>query len=604
MKLPWIIAAVAVVGIIGAPVAAQAWTIDNFQADIQVKTDASINVAETIDVNFDVAKHGVYRYIPVEYKTTDNSTATIPISEVVVQQDGQPAKFSKSTSDGTIVLKIGSPNQTITGVHQYVISYTAEAVVNFFSDHDELYWNATGNNWEVPISKSTAVVHLPGSVSKDQVTVKCFTGAYGSTAQDCSAAAADNGATYSANDYLTVVTGFPTGIVTKPANYDRLRHPTIQDTIVGDHGRWWIYWLVFANVVWPLGVLVLLIWWWAAHGRDPGGKQTLIAQYDPPDNLRPALMRMVQTEKVTKEMIGATIVDLAVRGYLKITETVKPGVLGIGASKKYTLTKLKEFDRDTGLLEYEKLFLTAAFYGSEAGEVASEMMSGNIVGAIKKAVHNSGAVTATKARATVDIDDLKLSFYKTWKEMQDSMYQRVTADGYFLANPKNIRMKYLVIGAVVLGIGWPGTMIGWLGLPISGGMIMIFSQWLPKRSAKGVEAAWHAKGFKLFLETAEKYRLQWQEKENIFEQYLPYAMVFGVADKWSKALAELATKQPTWFEGQPGTVFNTMILYSALNSFNTVAMHTVVSPAASGGSGFGGGGFSGGGGGGGGGGSW
>jgi uncharacterized membrane protein len=139
-------------------------------------------------------------------------------------------------------------------------------------------------------------------------------------------------------------------------------------------------------------------------------------------------------------------------------------------------------------------------------------------------------------------------------------------------------------------------------------VLLAFGAFMPKKTEKGVRALEHARGFREYLATAEKYRLQWQEKEHIFETFLPYAMVFGVADKWSEAFKDIALPPPNWYEGGVSAAgqFNAgrfLISMGVLQSGLTKAV-SAQPHKGSGGSGLGGGGFSGGGFGGGGGGSW
>lgn len=126
---------------------------------------------------------------------------------------------------------------------------------------------------------------------------------------------------------------------------------------------------------------------------------------------------------------------------------------------------------------------------------------------------------------------------------------------------------------------------------------------MPKRTEKGAETYWHALGFKEYMRTAEKYRMEFQEKENIFERYLPYAIAFGLTHKWAKAFEGIYTAPPNWYEGN-FTAFSTINFVSSLDrSFSNIGGVLSSRPGGNGSS-FSGGGFSGGGGGGGGGGSW
>lgn len=605
MKRWLLILAVGALIIVSRPVQAADWSITKFSTDIVVKTDASIDVVETINTDFSVAKHGIFRTIPVTYQTTNGGSSTIPITITGVTQDGRDAKYTEDISGPNMVLKIGDANRTITGAHEYKITYVAKAAVNFFTDHDELYWNATGNDWEVPLANVTAAIHLPGTVAVKDITLACYTGAAGSTASNCTKTYANNAATYTAQDFLTIVAGWPTGIVVKPSDYDAIRSSTVSNTAVsflGLSSGWWAL-----NVIIPILTLVFLFYWWNTHGRDPKGRGTIIAQYEPPTDLRPAEMDVVLHETFRKAAIPATIIDLAVRGYLKITEQEETHVFGLSHTKSYSLTKLKEYQDDATLRDYEKYLLDGIF--TEAPTSSSifdqqQLQMKKVKSMLTQAKNSPWSASGQPARTTVALKDLKTSFLYTNQLVQQSVTNAMTTQGYFVAGSLKQRTTFGVIGAIMVYASAQFFGLTFFGLILAGILVACYGFVASKRTPKGVEALWQARGFKLFLEKAEKYRLQWQEKQNIFETYLPYAMVFGVAEKWSQALASLNTTPPSWYEGQSNTAFNTVVLWSALNSFTSTAMSTVVSPAASGGSGFGGGGFSGGGGGGGGGGSW
>jgi uncharacterized membrane protein len=130
---------------------------------------------------------------------------------------------------------------------------------------------------------------------------------------------------------------------------------------------------------------------------------------------------------------------------------------------------------------------------------------------------------------------------------------------------------------------------------ISGILFLIFSPFMPKRNKKGAETYWQILGFKEYINKAEKHRAQFYEKENIFEKYLPYAIIFGSTKKWAKAFERIYKNPPSWYEGNFGTTFSALSFADSINHYSNYAQTS--------GSGFGRS-FSGGEGGGGGGGSW
>jgi uncharacterized membrane protein len=211
------------------------------------------------------------------------------------------------------------------------------------------------------------------------------------------------------------------------------------------------------------------------------------------------------------------------------------------------------------------------------------------------------------------------AFYRSMGSIKRHLYDESVARGYFPASPESVRNAYIAAGVI-------GAAGGYMGLPVlavligadpfmltasgiaTALLVAFFGPLMPRRTAKGVEAFEHAKGFKEYLSKAEKYRLEWQEKEGIFERFLPHAMVFGVVDRWSNAFKDKQLPPPSWYQGSAFSsgAFNAVAFGSMLRSMDSSVASAMASrPQSSGsGSGFGGGGSSGGGFGGGGGGSW
>lgn len=534
--------------------------INNFSVDIAVNTDSTFLVKESIQYDFGTnEKHGITRDIPLEDKMS------ISIQKV---EDEYGSKYRVQTSKdrGQIHLRIGDPNKTITGVHTYNIFYTVKNGLGFFEDHDELYWNVTGTEWKVPIEKSDIAIYLPEAVSFSSSQFDCFAGAYKSTEKSCSWAVREGGEVYfeasrvlQPNEGLTIVFGWPKGIIVAPKPLPP--------------------WLVFLITWWPVIIPTLTFtflfkkWW--KDGKDPNLHKTIIAQYEPPDNLLPAELMGVINQKIAPIDFSATIVDLAVRGYIKIKEIKAANIF---QKTDYELIKLKGPE---GLADYEKEILSQIF---ESGD-------------------------------SVLISTLAGDFLSNFGIFKKSVLDKLTGSNYFVSNPQKVGAKYLIIGIAILVIfpmaviflaniiGLFGSIIAIVSIVVSGILFIIFSAIMPKRTLKGAEACWQGLGFKEYINTAEKYRLEFQEKENTFEKYLPYAISFGLVKKWAKAFEGIYNHPPTWYEGNFGSGFSAVIFVDSLNH-SISNMNTMVSPQGGGGSGLGGGGFSGGGGGGGGGGSW
>ncbi|MBI4426728.1 MAG: DUF2207 domain-containing protein [Candidatus Kerfeldbacteria bacterium] len=601
----WTALGAAVFMIVGRPALAAEWSITGFHADIEVNADASITVHETIAVDFGVAKRGIWRDIPFRYPA-DGSIVSVPINVQRLSLDGVPVPYETAVSGDARSIKIGDPDVTITGAHHYDLVYKAGAAVNFFDDHDELYWNVTGTEWEVPITRVTGTVALPAGVAASDVRTRCFTGQVGSRQQACATQAQPSGATFSSQDFVTVVVGWPTGVITKPADYDQLRAEADRPSASNLLSQFGVPWIVIFNLALPVLVAVALFFYWKRHGHDPQTEpRTTVVQYDPPDKLTPGEVGVLFDEKANPRDISAIIIDLAVRGYLSITEVRNERFLRFGRSTDYVLQRERDGVGDVSLQRHERTMLDALFADGPSVHPAPRkprvLTRGGSGEVIPRCNHPEA--TAVKPWSWVHLSDLRGKLPAQVRDIADQLYQAAVVKGHFVARPDTVRKKFLVFGIVVSAIG---AFVPFLfpGFLITGVLIVIFSRVMPKRTPRGVKALWHARGFKEYLEKAEKYRLQWQEQEHIFEQFLPFAMAFGVADKWSKAFADIAIQPPRWYHGTYDGGFNSLLLWSSLSSLHTQATQAFAPPAAQGSSGFGSGGFSGGGFGGGGGGSW
>lgn len=565
------------------PTSNAGWYITDFADTIAIQSDGTVLVTEKIAVDFkNLSKHGIYRDFPYAYVTKEGKRQYTDVGVEAVTRDGSSEKYTTKHNSSNIRVQIGDADRTISGIHEYTIRYSVRGILSSYENYDELYWNVTGNEWEVPILHSSALVSLP----KDGITqIACYEGYYGS-ADQCKAekvSARQAGFTsshaYYVGEDMTIAIGYQKGLV-----------PRAQ--VSGLKAFWYQYspWLVgVAPII--LTVLVMFIIWYN-HGRDRwkrrrylddpqaieedkpiGMDDVVVVEFDPPEKLRPAEIATIRDEKVETRDITATIVELASRGYLTITEEPKKGFLG---HTDYILQK--QAKDPAALLAYEQLILEKLF---QLGD-------------------------------KIELSDLKNKFYKDLSKIKDVIYEDVTQKGYFVENPQKIRSKYaLLAGIVLLLFGIGGEAIGFLpgiiipsvlGLVVSAFVVVLFSRFMARRTAAGHELYRRIKGYELFLSKAEKYRQQFFERKNIFNEILPYAIALDLADKYANAFKALGVEppQPVWYYGSQPFVASSF--NETVGDFTKSLSTTIAS--APGGSGSGGGGFSGGGGGGGGGGSW
>ncbi len=538
--------------------------IQDFSASVTINPDASLSVRETIAYDFGSdERHGIYRDIPVSYKTPLGTTS-IGLSGVeVTDQNGAAYPFTVSFSGLNEDIKIGDPNQVISGVHTYNISYHVSRAISHFKTYDELYWNVTGNGWQVPIEHASVQVVLPSAVASSSLTTSCYEGAYGST-ESCLIAPATQRVLFDAarplnpGEGLTVAVGFPKGLVAQPNPWQNFVQFILDNWIVG------------VPIITLLGMTAL---WWT-KGRDPRGRGTIVPEYDAPDNLTPLEMAAVLSEGgKLKTSISAEIIFLATQGHLK-------------------LKKLHE----------KFLFLSHTDYQLSRLESSAELSAADQK--LMDALFKSGA--------SVTLSDLKNEFYSNVPPIQAAANTSVVAKGYFPANPSTVRALYFGAGAVVFvgGIVLETTLQSaalLVSITVSGMIIALFGLVMPRTTRAGAIMRERIKGLKLYLEVAEKNRIEFhnapEKNPQLFEKLLPYAMVLGVEKQWATQFESIYTQPPAWYgDAQLGT-FNALLFADSLHSFNASATHALAA-APSGGSGSIGGGFSGGGFGGGGGGSW
>ncbi len=528
--------------------------VERFESDITVQEDATMHVVETISVRFLAPRHGLLRTIPVTYDA-GLTRQSIGLTVIDVTANGQSSAFTTSTDGGNLTVKIGDPDVYVEGLVVYELTYDVNRAFLYHDLTDELYWNVTGDAWESGIPETEVTVRVPGVVRQD-LDVSCYVGRYGSTDQTCTTSIDDGVVRSFASDFLTLSVSFPKDVIQEPGT---------GQTLV-----WWMQdnWPYAFSIV-PVFVFFILYRHWQAKGKDPKGRGVEMVEYEPPQGLRPTEMGTLTDTHMHDRDFAAGLVDLAVRGYVRFVE--ETGTFGFG--KKYTIEKVKEADVD--LKPFEREMIEKIFDGK-----TSVSLSGNKGGLVKARESVEKIVSAS---------------------MQD--------EGYFEANPTRVKAKYIGwgtgivvathVGGVVLGAMIPHGAPIYLAGMLSGVLVIVFGQVMTKRTQKGTEAFDKANGFKLYLSQAEQHRLQWQEQEQVFETFLPYAMVFGVVDKWTTAVGSTIASSPAWFVG-PGP-FDPLTFGSRINSAAS-ALSMASAPAKSGGSG--GGGFSGGGFGGGGGGSW
>ncbi len=552
----------------------EAFTINHYQINVKVNRDASLDISEKLDVHFTEQRHGIIRSIPYQYpmeqlpagvEQSDRQMHANGYTRTFIENIKVPGHaFSTSKSGDYENIKIGSADKYVDGDQQYVISYTILNAINFFKNHSEFYFNLIGEGWYTTIDSVDFEVELPQALpetpyyfvatgvrgSKENNTVTHWQSnkiLYGRTTR-----------TLDPHEGLTVGISFPGGFLIKP-NY------TLR-------GIWWL-------------ILPVLVFWgmfsiWKKWGKDQ--EVTVQTEYYPPENISPAVSGYIIDDKLNRRDLTALVPYWGAGGYLQVHEIEKSSLLGIIKTKDYEFTKLK--DLPPGAPTFEKTLFNGIFGSGE------------------KAI----------------LSHLKNVLYTTMNESKSQLEAEIKRDDYYVPYSRGMGCVFPILGMISTAIGffalvddWQEKL--WLGVAlISSGIILAsFGFFMTKKTKKGTLLYQKLLGFKEFIKSVEKDRLQefLKQDENYFDKVLPYAIVFDMADKWKDKLKGLDVPPPKWYSGYyAGNNFNTLMFMNSLDHSMTQMTQTFYSAPSgsgtSGGSFSGGGGFSGGGFGGGGGSSW
>jgi uncharacterized membrane protein len=573
MRSPrWFLRILLLVVLAPLPALAREYSVQSFNAQITVKTDGTIEVTEIIETRFVGSYHGIYRTIPVEYTTPQGLNYTLLVEPLsVTDDDFHELNYDQSRQGRNLKFKITVPGAR-DATRTVILRYRVLDALRFFENHDELYWNVTGNDWDVPIQSARAQIELPAGVSG--LRAIAYTGTFGSRTQDAEVSINGNTVMIQASHSL----GFHGGL-TAVVGWDKgfVHEPGVSQKVV-----------LFLRSNWPLFLpivaLAIMLYLWWTRGRDPE-RDSITVQYEPPDKLTPAECGTLVDNEATMRDITATLVDLAVKGFLSIEQTDESHLLGLTHNKGY-IFHLKQ----------------PATQWAPARPHEQEMLAG---------LFDDGASTSVK------LSDLQNSFYTHLPAIRDRIFNSLMADGYYLHRPDTVRAAYIgagvVLGAILiagggaLAIATGVARLTWTIAGIATGAVICIVGWfMPARTIQGARTYAKVLGFEDFLGRVESDRIEKLEKTpELFEKFLPYAMALHVEKKWVQAFAGIAMQPPQWYQGPYAAGFVPYIFVNDLN-YMTAQAGTVMSssPRSSGGSGFGGGGGSGGGFGGGGGGAW
>lgn len=294
---------------------AQTESILDFHSDISLSPDGTMHVIETIRVNTrSQIRHGIYREFPTTYFDRLGKRYVVGFQFLGATRDGAPESTRLLPQSNGQRIYLGQQNLLLPkGEHTYTIEYLTNRQLGFFKDHDELFWNVTGNGWAFPIAQASATVHLPNNVPTEAVQLSGFTGPQGSTARDLAATTGDGAFLFISNAPLppyaglTILLSWPKGFVAEPTEAEKRR------MFLEDNREW------LCIVVGSVLLLLYYLMAWLTVGRGPT-RSELPPIYEPPTNLSPAAMRYLVRMDYDNKVFAAAILSLAVKGYLTIRQ--------------------------------------------------------------------------------------------------------------------------------------------------------------------------------------------------------------------------------------------------------------------------------------------
>ena len=598
----------------------------SFDSRIQVETNGTLDVVETIQVYAagNIIQHGIYRDFPQLYHGHLGLTTRTGFNVQSVRRDGQPEDYHLADRENGVRVYIGSADTIVpTGQHTYELTYTTDRQLGFFADHDELYWNATGNGWMFPMDQATAHVTLPAGAIATNLTA--YTGAQGERGRDFTATCAANTAAFTttrrlpAENGLTIVVCWPKGMVAEPSAMANTVH-----LLRNNHD--------FCFAIGGL-LLVTALYSLIAYlfGRSPR-RGVIIPRYEPPENFSPAAVRYLHRMGYDNRIFAATILDLAVRGALRIRQEK-------GRLWKQTFTLIPHRDFDAALPPEDEVVrrelvgdgtpitLRQEYYATF--QAARDQLKAELASSQKGVYFHNRRLWCLPGVALSIVTLILMLRSEEFSPAIPAFAAVAIISSIFTVGMLRLNSYLgLIFGGVVMGAGLLAS--GVLLIPVWILLVIVllvvvnvgFILRLKILTPEGRELSDQIEGFKMYLGVAEKDRLNLENPPKrtpkLFETFLPYALALGVEQKWSQQFADVlaaasATPDqtgyvPIWYQGDSWTHVSAGSFASSLGSSLTGAISSAsTAPGSSsggGGDGGGGGGGSSGGGGGGGGGGW
>jgi len=547
------------------------WRVTDFQDTISIAPNGTALVSEKITLAFVGEWHGIHRTIPVEYPGPQGTNYTLFLKIIgVTDESGNKLKYDSSKSGAYRNLKIYLPGAVDT-TRIVNIDYSVRNGVRFFDSsgeiagesYSEFYWNVTGNDWPVPIDHASAFVTLPANAAGG-LRAQVFTGTYGSKESEATAEVKGADVLFETTHPLPMRGGvtldiyIPHGVLKAPSALAKFG------------------WFLSSNPILLLPLLTFAVMFalWYSVVRDPDPGVSVAPQYGPPPGMCPAEAGTLIDDTIHPRDITSTIVDLAVRGYIKIEEKVDTFL--VFHHKDYLFHLLKPLEQwGPDLTPHERVMLENIFL--------------------------DGAETR--------LSSLKNRFYAVIPIVREDIMSALKNKGIYTLDPESAN-GYSIVAGVVIAIAVVAVQIlGWMNLlnsiPLVIGSVLVsaviwwlFARQMTAKTVAGARIRVAVLGFQEFMNRVDADRIK-RMPPGTFEKFLPYAMALGVEHHWAQAFDGIIKDPPSWYVSPNGYVgFSPLFFSSSMHSMASDMHQVFVSAprASSTGSGFSsGGGFSGGG---------
>ena len=570
----------------------------DFDVKVQIEKTGVIHVVENITIKAEQNqfRHGLLRVLPLTRE--DNKGNQIDVEYIIssIKKNGKEEQYFTESERNDWKIYIGNKDVVLEhGVYQYEISYSVPFQIGYFDDYDELYWNVTGNGWYFPIDNATCQISLPSENNRFQ-NLHCYTGKAGSTSSNCTSSlnSKNTVVTFSANNLrstegLTVAASFEKGIVDQPTFLQELRS---YYKLIKEH-LW--------SVVFILGMFIFFFLSWRKHGKEPD-KKTIIPEFLPPFDFSPAIVGYVYQKKLKEKTYMASLINMAVKVAIRICPVLEDGVFT--NTENYEIHVL---DKELKTLSTEESEIARSFskkkikvndsnhrifgkaYSNWSHDVTRQI---NLDGLYEK--NNSLKWIGFSIFLSAGLAYEMLS--KTEGYINYVFYSGLvvvlSALTYFFSKKESgegiIILKIFVSFFVFL----PAIFIFLVTMSFLndiqiGTIVFVFFMYIiyvwniSRKTEKGAEVISRLKGFKLYLETAEKDRMNLlnppELTPQLFEKLFPYAIALNVEIVWGKQFEEIleqAKYNPEWYQGDDSFyVRPTMFLSGLANSVSSAAVN-------------------------------